>query len=183
MFQISRFKIQGKEGLPSVTFCGKSGGGFTILEIIIAIAVITLAVGSLVALTSFSVSTVPVSKQKLVATYLAQEGIEIVRNIRDKNFLQDQNWRIGISSGAWEIDYGTASLSQAYASNFLRVNSNGYYNYAAGILTQFQRKITISDNPDGDATSEDISVKSEIIWQDKGKAYSVALESWLYNWQ
>jgi len=61
--------------------------GFTIVEIIIAIFITSIVLMGIFSI--FYVVTVLASdsSDRLTATYLAQEGMEIVRNIRDKNWL------------------------------------------------------------------------------------------------
>jgi len=162
--------------------------GFTILEVMFSIAVIVLALGAVLTLASFSASIIPITSQKLIATYLAQEGIETVRNIRDSNWLRDINWRgaaeIGlVPNGDFEADYGSSGLVQVYGGNFLRIDSNGYYNYTSGNQTKFQRKISVSDNADADPATEDIKIVSLVMWQEKQRNYSVTAEAWLYNWK
>jgi len=61
--------------------------GFTIIELIVSIFI--LSIGVLGVFSAFSMITILTSStaDRLTATYLAQEGMEIVRNIRDTNWL------------------------------------------------------------------------------------------------
>jgi len=60
---------------------------FTLLEVILAISILTVGVaGSFVLIQSTLVSA-SLNKSKLAAYYLAQEGIETIRNTRDNNLL------------------------------------------------------------------------------------------------
>lgn len=74
----------------------KQSRGFTLIEVVIAIFILTVGVGGVFAL----VQQLPVSssfnRSKLTAYYMAQEGLEAVRNIRDSNLLKRQNWTEGI---------------------------------------------------------------------------------------
>ena len=65
----------------------KNNKGFTIIELIISIFI--LSVGLVGVFNALSVVTVLTagSADRVTATYLAQEGMEIVRNIRDTNWL------------------------------------------------------------------------------------------------
>jgi len=68
----------------------KNSGGFTLLEVIMAIFVLSLsAFGSFYLIQSTVIST-SLNKQKLTAYYLAQESLEVVRNIRDNNWLKQR---------------------------------------------------------------------------------------------
>ena len=55
------------------------------MEAIVAIFVITTGIVGVLSLVTQTISSATFSKDKLIAAYLAQEGIEIVRNIRDTN--------------------------------------------------------------------------------------------------
>jgi len=65
----------------------KSSGGFTIIELIISIFIMSVAIVGIYG--AFSVINILTSDSadRLTGTYLAQEGMEIVRNIRDINWL------------------------------------------------------------------------------------------------
>lgn len=150
------------------------------MELIIAIAVITTALLALVALLAFSVSGIKLGENKLIATNLAQEGIEIVRNIRDSNWLSykrtAENWTDGLGQGQWRVQYDQLGLLPYGAQN-LKINSNGFYQYDSGANTPFYRKITIAQPEDNQ-----IKVTSEITWQEKGRNQVIRVESKFYNW-
>ncbi len=63
--------------------------GFTMIEVIIAFGVLTAAIVGPVALVAFSFERAQSSQNKLIATNLGQEGIEIVRAIRENNVICD----------------------------------------------------------------------------------------------
>ncbi|MBI3420802.1 MAG: hypothetical protein HY006_01955 [Candidatus Sungbacteria bacterium] len=63
--------------------------GYTLLEAVIAFAVLTAAILGAVALIAHALARASSSRDKLVAINLAQEGIELVRVIRDNNVLCD----------------------------------------------------------------------------------------------
>lgn len=79
--------------------------GFTLIETLVAITVLSVAiVGPFVAIQSaFKASTA--SRDQLIATLLAQEGIEYIRGVRDNNYLYNVknpgsavSWLYGIDS-------------------------------------------------------------------------------------
>ena len=74
--------------------------GFTILELIVAIFVMTVGVLGAYAVVQQIIVYNSISSSRLTAAYLAQEGIELVRNIRDTNWLDPVNplWDDGISN-------------------------------------------------------------------------------------
>ena len=65
--------------------------GFTLIELIIAIFILSIGiVGIFGAYSAMVVATSDISN-RFTATYLAQEGIEIVKNIRDLNWANINN--------------------------------------------------------------------------------------------
>lgn len=150
------------------------------MEVIISIAVITTALVVCIALISFSIGSVRGGNAKLIAINLAQEGLEIVRNIRDSNWLAYQRtpdtWRDGLDEGEWQVQYDEAELL-ASSSESLLVDEDGFYQYATGSYTPFERTITISHIGDNQ-----IKAVVRVTWEEKRRSYSFELEDRLYNW-
>jgi len=72
--------------------------GFTVLEVLITILVITIGGLAAYAMVQQIVFNTFSSSYRITAVYLAKEGIENVRNIRDTNWLQGNNWDENIES-------------------------------------------------------------------------------------
>jgi len=154
--------------------------GFTLMEAIVAIFLITVGIVGTYALITMTISSATISKDKLVAAYLAQEGIEIVRNIRDTNWLDPTNppWNDGLGTGDWQADYNDQDLSP-YTENPLNLETaTGLYGYDFGTPTKFKRKITIAQP---EAYILGVSVLVE--WQEKGTIHRVSAQENLYNWR
>jgi len=94
--------------------------GFTILELMIAVVVISIGVLGAYSVVQQIFSITFISSTRLTSAYLAQEGIEKTRNTRDANWLQGNDWDDGI------------------------VNKS-----ESNILPKYNRETTISSNPDG----------------------------------
>lgn len=73
--------------------------GQGLIEMVVAMAVILTGIIGAVALTISNLSGVGESGTRIVASNLAREGIEIVRNIRDTDWLKNQTWDIGLENG------------------------------------------------------------------------------------
>ena len=69
------------------------------IELIVALFILILGVTSLVSLNITTVKTGAENKDQILASNLAREGVEIVRNIRDSNWLAGKNFAAGLSSG------------------------------------------------------------------------------------
>src|SRR3989344_3018190 len=114
--------------------------GFTIIEMIISVFMLSGAV--LVIFGSFSLMIILSrdSEDRLVANYLVQEGIEIIRNIRDTNWLASAVnpgffvWDNGLAackSAGCEVDYKTtgsgASPVYPWQDRFLKINPESHF--------------------------------------------------------
>lgn len=155
--------------------------GFTLLETMIAIVVITVGAVSVMSLIHRATLGAQLASSRLVAAYLAQEGLEIVRNIRDSNWLEQREnpeiaWDQNLPSGNWEADFDDFTLTPFQNRN-LKVNG-GFYNYSAGGDTKFKRKIAIA-KPD----SNTLEVSVEISWSERGSSFTTSFYENLYNWK
>lgn len=69
--------------------------GFTLVETLLGLMILTIAI---VAATSLLIGLIQSNKkivENLQAHYLAQEGLEAVRNIRDTNWMHNLDWKAG----------------------------------------------------------------------------------------
>ncbi len=75
-----------------------SKSGFTLIETLVAIAILILAIMGPLVIASNSLNSAYYANNQVTAFYLAQEGIEYMRYLRDTNFINQNN-----SSGvAWD---------------------------------------------------------------------------------
>jgi len=161
--------------------------GFTLVELILAIFVITVGLIGVYGVYSRIIFYTAVSISRLTASYLAQEGIEIVRNIRDTNWLEETSWNEELDAGNWEADYEDDSLRHCSSPcdynnlRFLYIDGNFYKYSSSGTQTKFKRKITIEPGTDS-AGKEILEVKVDVLWDEKGKSYEVAVQENLYDW-
>jgi prepilin-type N-terminal cleavage/methylation domain-containing protein len=154
--------------------------GFTLMEVIVSIAIITIALISVVSLISFSISGIAANKSKITAFGLAQEGLEIIRGVRDNNWLNHRstvaNWRTGLSPGTYRVQYNNQGL--LLSSNVpLKIDSSGFYQYSSGNDTVFYRTVTISNVDDNQ-----FKVVVTVSWNEKGRSLTMTAENRLYNW-
>ena len=79
----------------------KNQAGFTLTEVMIGIMILTVAIVSATNLLIGLIDTNRNNLSTLQAYYLAQEGIEAVRNIRDTNWLHNNQWLGQSSQSLW----------------------------------------------------------------------------------
>lgn len=164
--------------------------GFSLIEIIITLAILMLGLG---AVTTLMVSNIFASKDassQLIAMGLAEEGIEIVRNFKENQptFKSDGVARPDGDYCA-DVTYAFASFNNNTVCNYnLAMSAAGaYYLHRLPptyIPTKFYRKITLENN----ATDKNIEVISYVSWSDES-AFSdctivnkcVSIKSVLYD--
>jgi len=71
--------------------------GFTLLETLVAISILTIAITATFSAVQSGLSSSIESRDQINAFFLAQEAVEYIRNIRDTNSLNGQDWLTGIS--------------------------------------------------------------------------------------
>jgi prepilin-type N-terminal cleavage/methylation domain-containing protein len=167
--------------------------GFTIIELMVAIVILSFGImGAYGAFLPFINATYNIS-HKFTAVYLAQEGLEIVRNIRDTNFIKSAgsrsaNWSDGLLECelGCQLDYKTGTLTEALPnklkaydpSEFLKINEDGFYGYDSGVSTKFKRKVTIDNQLGADV----LKVSVVVTWDYNNKPFSFETVGYLYNW-
>jgi len=155
--------------------------GFTIIEVIVAMFILTTGILGTFSFISHYNEYSSLSVMRFTAAYLAQEGIEIVKNIRDGNYLEGNlidDWNQGFDTvGNREADYTSTTSLSAYSGNVLNVDNSGFYSYNAGTASPFVRKIQIVSS---NTTSTYISC--QVTWTEKGRTHQVTAEEEIYSW-
>lgn len=162
--------------------------GFTLLEAVISIFIVTMGVGGVFALVNQTIDNTRAVSSKLTAIYLAQEGIEVVRHIRDNNFLEI---RQGVEGAAWNnnlsagVKYFDFTAEEKNTSNLVIWQGNTYRHFSESTCsvpqpcqdTSFNRSIEI-DYPQDYI----MVVKSIVAWQERGITRQVTVQENLYKW-
>ena len=131
--------------------------GFSLMEIIFAIGIITVGLVSILSLFIYNIKTGINNKNKLVAIYLANESIEIFRQGRDNNWFINNDWMHEITAGSsivslvdpndirkgWEIKGGNPTRRIVFLDNNLFVQSKNPP-LASWEKTGFERYLTIT---------------------------------------
>ncbi|MFN4181244.1 MAG: prepilin-type N-terminal cleavage/methylation domain-containing protein [Candidatus Paceibacteria bacterium] len=180
--------------------------GFTLVESLVAILIFTVSVTAMLVVLGGGVSEIDYVKRKVVANYLAQEGIEYIRNMRDTYMLYTPTgtgWpdfvaKMQACDPAFSSDgcYYDPTLLFSYVSPqeitqtpviactgscpVLYYNPNTLeYNYdAANEKTSYERIITVSVLPG----QEEMYVYSKVKWSIKGEEYEISFGENLFNW-
>lgn len=144
--------------------------GFTLVETILAISVVSVAIATAAQLTQSSLKMGRASMNQYIAFHLAEEGLEIVRNLRDSNWLQNKSWRSGLDDATYVLAKnmsgdGAPWVLKSVANIDDVPEANG-----------FARIIEIS-------TAEAMRVKSHVVYHDGAKEKSVELSAEFTDWK
>lgn len=155
--------------------------GFTMVEALVAVAIFSFSLTAIIFVSGRSVSDVNISKNRLAATYLGQEGIEMIRNFRDTNIITDpvggfdafvlvlDNSECTSSAGCNinASDFPTSPSSFVACSNISACNISG---------TNFSRIIKVSK-----INSSLIKVTSTVNWSKDKIINTVSMTENLFN--
>jgi len=155
--------------------------GQMLVETMIALAITVIGLLGLLNLLSNSVGINKVISDQYIGSYLAAEGIEVVKNIIDNNIASGQAFNSGISYTRYEIQYNSLALSLSQ-DRFIKFDeTNKRYGYDAGAQTPFKRTIQIRAGASGD---NELVVTSLVEWTTRGGLeQEVLLEDHFFNWR
>jgi len=162
----------------------KNKKGFTLIEVITVLLVVSLGMIGVLSLIVQNIQSQSLNKNTLIAYQLAQEGTELIRQVRDNNWRAQPPlpWRTNLAAGAYYMDYTDTVPHEAPSNPFGRLvkDANGMYisnPNAVATADTFTRTITIEEQAPG------ILVTTKIFWLDHGRNYVYSLEALLYDWR
>ncbi len=175
--------------------------GFTLIETLVALVIFTSAITAMLVLTGQGVLGTNYAKNRLTAGFLAQEGIELVRFIRDSSLLEAPatGWTDVVSAFAscgeatpgCLLDTSVLSAGTSNARYDLITPCSGtcplYYDSIAGYNTRslgaqslYTRTITVEPVNTGATTF--LRITSNVVWTQGTNVKSVALTENLFDW-
>jgi len=181
----------------------KAAAGFTFLELM---AGIFLLIVGIVGITNLVVKFFAYSRflcAKMTATYLSQEAIEIVRSIRDTNWIEEETWDNNIfccRPAPYDCDISDPMVDSCscdcrivYGANGVELDEQNpgslsplwfspdtipYFSYVqVGAPTDFERIIHIEETED-----DWLEVCATTQWKHKQQALEITVCDQLYNW-
>ena len=156
----------------------KLNKGFTLIEALVALVILTLALGPALVLSGNISSTASIIQNNLIAANLSQEGVEVIRALRDANWFNGLSFDAGIADGIYRIEWNSNALISLGSNPPLKINA-GLYNYSSGTDTKFKRTGTITK-----IKSEELRIISDVTWTERGnRTRDVKTESHLFDWK
>ena len=173
--------------------------GFTLVETMVAIAIVAITIiGPLYALQQGVVASYA-ARDRLVASALAQEGLEFVRGVRDSNYLYNlalpaspHSWFYGMDgtdgspnctvSAKCTVDTTRNLVTLCSGScPALNISSTDLYNHApvssSNTASRFTRTVTITP-----INSREMQVSVTMSWVTAKIPYTMTISEHMQNW-
>jgi Tfp pilus assembly protein PilV len=187
--------------------------GFTIVEAMVAIFILTVSVSSMLGITASSAASARYANNEITANYLLQEAIDSIRNSRDTIAFQTKD-----GTGGWDKflqRYGSpldkcfstggcylsmdifktedTTTNSSDVSNcgtscpYLKYDDTGghlFYNYTGGDTSEFKRTVNMKE-----ITPDEVKVTATLEWTNgdnsntRSTLRTQTLTVYLLNWQ
>ncbi|HEU0085762.1 MAG TPA: prepilin-type N-terminal cleavage/methylation domain-containing protein [Candidatus Paceibacterota bacterium] len=181
--------------------------GFTLVETLIALSIFSTSVVAMMTLLGGGISDINYAKSKMTGTYLAQEGIEYMRNMRDTYMIDfdpadpQKGWQefksrvekctpagnnreracYFRSDGLFEngsiMDMALPACGNGQCIELKKRPGGAYGEDSSGSDSGFVRGISMIN-----IGTDEIKVISTVSWQQKSGPMSVTFSENLYNW-
>lgn len=149
------------------------------METLIAISILLVSVVGPISLIGDSLHKIYYAKDEMVAINLAQEGIEIVRQVRDSNMLAGAAWDTGFTGPNYVADIlNNPPLVSNVSDQKIYIDSvTGLYRQGAVYTpTQFSRLITIQ------GAGDERQIISTVTWKTGGDTGTISVSENLFKW-
>lgn len=151
--------------------------GITLIEVLVSIIILGIALGAISFLFTSNLLSADSLRDDSIASGLVQEGMEVVRNIRDREWLATGGFGATIPDGTYEVQWDSASLTPSL-SRFLKKDINsGIFSYGSGNDTIFKRIVTISS-----ISGNEKLVTTSVTWNTRSGQKNISSEAHLFNW-
>jgi prepilin-type N-terminal cleavage/methylation domain-containing protein len=168
--------------------------GFSLIEVMAALFIVMVGMLGVMSLVLQNIQVKEINTNRVIAHQLAQEGIELIREQRDTNWIECENitlpdsicWLLDIEPGfTYKIDFNDdkpdiitgideARLYKIVSGEF----ANMYAHDVSPDKTPFYRMIEINAlNP------HTVRVTVTVKWQERADMYSYSAETLLFNWK
>lgn len=161
-------------------------GGFTLIEALVAIAILTISIAGPITIASKGISSAIFARDQITAFYLAQEAVEFIRNKRDENNIIGNGWIDGLSDCLDDekvciIDSKNNTINECVGGvcPVLKYDDDtGFYSYdLGGEDSKFTREIritTINDN--------EVAITTTLSWTTGSITKSFTVREHILDW-
>lgn len=168
--------------------------GFSFIGVITGISIAMTALVGILSLASMSLKSAEIAQSRMIASGLAQEGLEVIRGVR-RSYLEWTQWDWYATSSPTLIPIGTSVDYCVQYDTFSLVGQacddpdeeplkfdalSGLYQYVSGDDTPFYRKVIMTR-----LDVDEIKVVAQIKWKARANDewYTLVAEDRLWNWK
>lgn len=168
----------------------KKNSGSVLIEAMVGLSLIVMSFTGIVALVSRGFQLNVDALNKFIATNLATEGIEIVKNALDTDLYKATNGWDGtnrVNKGMYEVDYSCDVIDEdpcvyfptgGRSVRFLKRSDSGVYSYEEGTIeTPFKRSVVV------DVQGDAVLIYSIVEWDNRGTREEVQISNTFMNWR
>lgn len=157
----------------------KEERGQILIESVVAITMVIVGLMGIISLILSSLRWNRNVEQKLVATYLSAEGIEVVKNIIDTNVTSRQAWNTGLRDGNYGVDYTTRNLSGLQPEcGLIFSDAPNAYECTSSLGAPYVRSVSVQS-----INSDKILVSAKTRWVGARGEENVTVQDFFYNWR
>lgn len=159
---------------PSLGKKVRFANGFTLVETILAISILSVVIVTAGSLATSSIRIGGQNLHQFTAFHLAEEGIEVVRHLRDSNWLQNRPWAYGLGDGEYVI------ISDHALGRWALLPATDRAGASSALAAPFENyERTVALRTEGNA----MQVESRVSYSEAGKEKIVTLNTELTNWK
>lgn len=158
---------------------------FSLIEIMVALFIISLGMTAILSLIGQNLNSQSYNRSNLIAYQLAQEGMELIRRVRDTNWRNNLSYNFGLPGDTtYYMDYNDTFpiiLNSDNGADLLRQDASGFYQHgleSTATSSGFSRSIYIKEE-----IIDRLLIRVTVTWQEREKSRSYVLENYLYDWK
>ena len=148
-----------------------TASGFSLIEVLFSLLVLSAGIGGILLLMASNIRNSNTAKYQVIASELAQEGVELVKNLKDNrdrdltalprftNFIVGNDYRIDFDS-TYDIFKNSNSVA---IDKRLYLTAENFYSHSGTTPTKFFRKIAVSISTDVNV-KKTANVTSYVSW-------------------
>lgn len=178
----------------------RKNDGFTIIETLVAITILMISIAGPLTVAHKGLTSALYARDQMIASYLAQDAIEYIKNLRDNNLLKGQAWNDGFSNCVLQGGVTTYCIVDTYggtpspgATNngiqpkngqnaTLYTSSKGYTHYSIDTQkTSFSRYFHLVPSGAAGAGDDESNLIVKVDWVTNNVPNSINVSSSIFN--
>ncbi len=170
--------------------------GFTIIETLVAVSILTIGIAGPITAVFNGIKAANIAQDQMTAYYLAQEGVEYIRYVRDTNILRGDSWltHLGnctdgdgcIIDDVLEVapfgvgaDVGVDCAGSCPVVEYDTANNLfGEFSGAGIENTSFTRRVDVAEVLAG----REAEIRVTVTWTTKNIPYTYEIRERIFNW-